>query len=135
MSQVGVRPASQMSGAGSRMGVVLPQIAHPLSRMSNPDGMGVRGVSRSGDRPLSNPLTGRPLANESSYPMRKSMSALSGRDSRVGSRMGRGNNVHQSMAVEAIPEGVEVTYGDPNKTRMPIFGKELSLFRFIIIIH
>jgi len=104
------------------MGVTLPQIQHPLSRMSNPGDMDIRGMSRSGDRPLSNPPGGRPLANESHYPIRKSLSALSGRDSRAGSRLSR-DNFHPQMNIGSIPEGVEVTYGDPNKTRMPIFGK------------
>lgn len=120
MSQVGVRPASQMSTG--RMGVTLPQIQHPLSRMSNPNDMDIRGVSRSGDRPMSNPLGGRPLASESHYPLRKSMSALSGRESRQASRLGR-DNAPQALPIESIPEGVEVTFGDPNKTRMPIFGR------------
>ncbi|XP_045213857.1 EF-hand calcium-binding domain-containing protein 6-like isoform X3 [Mercenaria mercenaria] len=122
MSQVGVRPASQMSTG--RMGVTLPQIQHPMSRMSNPGDMELRGVSRSGDRPMSNP--GRPLANESHYPVRKSMSALSGRDSRQASRLGR-ENVPPPMAIDSIPEGVEVTFGDPSKTRMPIFGNKADV--------
>ena len=120
MSQVGVRPPSQLSTG--RMGVNLPQIQHPLSRMSNPENMDIRGVSRSGERPTSQPNTGRPLGSESRYPVRKSMSALSGRDSRQASRLGR-ENVPPHMPIESIPEGVEVTYGDPNKTRMPVFGK------------
>lgn len=121
MSQVGVsRPASQLGSAKVGMGVTLPQIQHPLSRMSNPGEMDIRGVSRSGDRPMSNPSGGRPLANESHYPLRKSMSALSGRESRQASRMG---HIPAPMAIDSIPEGVEVKFGDPNKTRMPIFGK------------
>ena len=120
---MGVRPPSQLSTG--RAGVNLPQIQHPLSRMSNPENMDIRGVSRSGERPTSQPNTGRPLAAESRYPVRKSMSALSGRESRQSSRLGR-ENVPPPMPIDSIPEGVEVTYGDPNKTRMPVFGK-LSL--------
>ena len=120
MSQVGMRPASQMSGG--RMGVTLPQIQHPLSRMSNPGDMDIRGVSRSGDRPMSNPTGGRPLAAEGHYPVRKSNSALTGRDSRQGGRTGR-ENAGPTKPIDSIPEGVEVTYGDPNKPKMPIFGK------------
>lgn len=131
MSQVGVRPASQMSTG--RMGVTLPQIQHPLSRMSNPNDMDVRGVSRSGDRPMSNPLAGRPLASESHYPLRKSMSALSGRESRQASRMGR-ENIPPNMPIESIPEGVEVTFGDPNKTRMPIFGTYYFFFQLLLYV-
>ncbi|XP_052785640.1 EF-hand calcium-binding domain-containing protein 6-like isoform X2 [Mya arenaria] len=124
MSQVGVRPASQLSTG--RPGVTLPQIQHPLSRMSNPGDMGVRGISRSGDRPLSNPVSGRPLANESHYPLRKSLSALSGRESRQASRLSH-NQIPQAMNIDSIPEGVEVTYGDPGKTRMPIFGNKADV--------
>ncbi|XP_061196185.1 EF-hand calcium-binding domain-containing protein 6-like isoform X1 [Saccostrea echinata] len=113
MSQVGIpRPAS----IGQKMGVNLPQIEHPLSRMGNPTNMDVRGVSRSGDRPLSHP-TGRPLANENIYTARKSLSAH-GRDSRVASRQ-----MMAPLPIESIPEGVEVTYGDPTKTRLPVFGQ------------
>ena len=128
MSQVGLRPASQMSTG--RMGVNLPQIQHPLSRMSNPDNMELRGVSRSGDRPMSNPVGGRPLANETHYPIRKVNSALSGRDSRA-SRMGR-ENIPPQQNFESIPEGVEVMYGDPNKTRMPVFGKLYGLLLIVL---
>lgn len=121
MSQVGFRPASQMSTG--RGGVTLPQIAHPLSRMSNPDNMELRGVSRSGDRPMSNPLSGRPLANETHYPIRKSNSAMS-----MGSRTGfRTNREQAPMVIDSIPEGVEVTYGDSNKVRMPIFGNKAEV--------
>ncbi|XP_062594351.1 EF-hand calcium-binding domain-containing protein 6-like isoform X4 [Saccostrea cucullata] len=116
MSQVGIpRPAS----IGQKMGVNLPQIEHPLSRMGNPTNMDVRGVSRSGDRPLSHP-TGRPLANENIYTARKSLSAH-GRDSRMASRQ-----MMAPVPIESIPEGVEVTYGDPAKTRLPVFGQSNS---------
>lgn len=114
MSQVGIpRPASM----GQKMGVSLPQIEHPLSRMGNPTNMDIRGVSRSGDRPLSHP-SGRPLANENVYSGRKSVSAH-GRDSRLGSRQ----MMQAPLPIDSIPEGVEVTYGDPAKTRLPVFGK------------
>lgn len=114
MSQVGIpRPASM----GQKMGVSLPQIEHPLSRMGNPTNMDIRGVSRSGDRPLSHPA-GRPFANENVYSGRKSVSAY-GRDSRLGSRQ----MMQAPLPIDSIPEGVEVTYGDPAKTRLPVFGK------------
>lgn len=121
---MGVRPPSQLSTG--RAGVNLPQIQHPLSRMSNPENMDIRGVSRSGERPTSQPNTGRPLAAESRYPVRKSMSALSGRESRQSSRLGR-ENVPPPMPIDSIPEGVEVTYGDPSKTRMPVFGSRADM--------
>lgn len=118
MSQVGIpRPASM----GQKMGVSLPQIEHPLSRMGNPTNMDIRGVSRSGDRPLSHPA-GRPLANENVYSGRKSVSAY-GRDSRLGSRQ----MMQAPLPIDSIPEGVEVTYGDPSKTRLPVFGSRADV--------
>ncbi|XP_052685325.1 EF-hand calcium-binding domain-containing protein 6-like isoform X2 [Crassostrea angulata] len=118
MSQVGIpRPASM----GQKMGVSLPQIEHPLSRMGNPTNMDIRGVSRSGDRPLSHPA-GRPLANENVYSGRKSVSAY-GRDSRLGSRQ----MMQAPLPIDSIPEGVEVTYGDPAKTRLPVFGSRADV--------
>ncbi|XP_069123520.1 EF-hand calcium-binding domain-containing protein 6-like isoform X1 [Argopecten irradians] len=125
MSQVGI-PRPSFSGPGQKVGVSLPQIEHPLSRMENPDNLGVRGVSRAGDRPGSHPnfgMSSRPLANENSYPTRKSMSAL-GRESRRGSRMAMS---YPNYNAAAIPEGVEVTYGDPNKTRLPVFGNRADV--------
>lgn len=118
MSQVGIpRPASM----GQKMGVSLPQIEHPLSRMGNPTNMDIRGVSRSGDRPLSHP-SGRPLANENVYSGRKSVSAH-GRDSRLGSRQ----MMQAPLPIDSIPEGVEVMYGDPAKTRLPVFGSRADV--------
>ena len=120
MSQVGVsRPASQL-----KMGVSLPDIQHPMSRMSNPDNLDIRGVSRAGDRPPSDPApgTGRPLANEAvplSGPRRKSQSAA-GRDSRLRKD---GPAAGGTINIESIPEGVEVKYGDPGATRLPVFGE------------
>lgn len=122
MSQVGIpRPNVNMGSGTNRGGVTLPQIAHPLSRMGSPGNLDVRGVSRSGDRPNSQPTAGRPLANENVYTGRKSVSSY-GRDSRLG--------VRQQMAPmqhETIPEGVEVTQGDPSKTRLPLFGSRAGI--------
>lgn len=106
---------------GQKMGVSLPQIEHPLSRMGNPTNMDIRGVSRSGDRPFSHPA-GRPLANENVYSGRKSVSAY-GRDSRLGSRQ----MMQAPLPIDSIPEGVEVTYGDPAKTRLPVFGSRADV--------
>ena len=121
MSQVGTpRPnVNMMPGSGANKGgVTLPQIAHPLSRMQSPGNLDVRGVSRASDRPNSQPLVGgRPLANENVYTGRKSVSSY-GRDSRLGVRQQVAPLQHES-----IPEGVEVTQGDPNATRLPLFGK------------
>ncbi|OWF42398.1 EF-hand calcium-binding domain-containing protein 6-like isoform X2 [Mizuhopecten yessoensis] len=125
MSQVGI-PRPSFSGPGQKVGVSLPQIEHPLSRMENPEHLGVRGVSRAGDRPGSHPnfgMSSRPLANENTYPTRKSMSALE-RESRRGSRMAMS---YPNYNATAIPEGVEVTYGDPNKTRLPVFGSRADV--------
>lgn len=120
MSQVGIpRPNVNMmpGSSGGKGGVTLPQIAHPLSRMENPGNLDVRGVSRDGNRPSSQPPTGRPLANENVYTGRKSVSSY-GRDSRLGVRQPMTPLQH-----ETIPEGIEVRQGDPNSTRLPLFGK------------
>ncbi|KAK7507330.1 hypothetical protein BaRGS_00001265 [Batillaria attramentaria] len=123
MSQVGVsRPASHL-----KMGVNLPDIQHPMSRMSNPDNLDVRGVSRAGDRPASNLgiPNGRPLASENANPLRKSLSAASRRDSRQKNRDGPATG--GTIPIDVIPEGVEVKYGDPGATRLPVFGESPSL--------
>ncbi|PVD38834.1 hypothetical protein C0Q70_01458 [Pomacea canaliculata] len=122
MSQVGVsRPVSHQL----KLGVALPEIKHPLSRMSNPENMDVRGVSRSGDRPASNPPapSGRPLANEVGSPLRKSVSAT-GRESRL---RRDGVATAASVVIDNIPEGVEVKYGDPGTTRLPVFGSRAGI--------
>ena len=120
MSQVG---AASRSASQLKMGVSLPDIQHPLSRMSNPDNLDVRGVSRAGDRPASHPDqgSGRPLASENgNYPMgRKSISAA-GRESRLKKEA---HPPGGTIKVDSIPEGVEVKYGDPGATRLPVFGE------------
>ncbi|KAL8601492.1 hypothetical protein ACOMHN_000434 [Nucella lapillus] len=124
MSQVGVpyRSSSQMM----KVGVNLPDIQHPLSRMSHPDNMDVRGVSRAGgDRTLAieGPAFGRPLTCETPIHMgRKSVSGA-GRESR-GSRKEMNRN---TISVDSIPEGVEVRYGDPGATRLPVFGSRVGM--------
>jgi len=121
MSQLGI-PRPSFVGPGSpKVGVSLPHIEHPLSRMENPGNMDVRGVSRIGDRPGSHPSvhSARPLANEQIYTSRKTHSAL-GSASRRGSKMAMS---YPAPANQPIPEGVEVTFGDPMKTRLPVFGK------------
>ena len=124
MSQVGVsRPASHMS---QKVGVTLPQIQHPLSRLGNPETLGIRGVSRGDNRPSSHPNQGRPLANETDYQFRKSLSAA-GRESRQSTH--RYPPAPLAVSTDAIPEGIAVRYGDPNKTRLPVFGK------FVILIN
>ncbi|XP_076452836.1 EF-hand calcium-binding domain-containing protein 6-like isoform X2 [Babylonia areolata] len=102
------------------MGVSLPEIQHPMSRMSNPDNLDIRGVSRVGDRPPSDPDmgTGRPLASERT-PGRKS---AAGRDSRQRKEPAVG-----AIHIDSIPEGVEVKYGDPGSTRLPVFGSRAGL--------
>ncbi|XP_064594452.1 EF-hand calcium-binding domain-containing protein 6-like isoform X2 [Liolophura sinensis] len=125
MSQVGLsRPATQMSGI-NRVGQ-LPSIEHPMSRVSNPDDLGVvRGLSRAGavDRSFS-AGQGRPLANETVFTPRKSFSAA-GRESRQSRRFQI--NPNPPVSIEAIPEGVEVTFGDPDKPKIPIFGNRADL--------
>ena len=121
MSQVGLGiPRPSFGGQGpQKAGITLPQIQHPLSRMENPGNMDIRGVSRASDRPGSHPAySARPLANENVYPVRKSLSAME-RESRRSSRLA----MSMPNQIQAVPEGVEVAYGDPNATRLPVFGK------------
>ena len=115
--------ATQVSRPPSSMVGKLPEIQHPLSRLGNPTDMELRGVSRAGDRPLG---SGRPLAAENPYPPPRSR--LSGRLSSRGS-VGRRSMPDATLNIDSIPEGIEVTAGDPNKTRLPIFGK--PNFKFI----
>lgn len=114
MSQVGLsRPAT---GTGP----MLPAIQHPLSRMASPEKLDVRGVSRSGDRPLSQASkSGRPLANETSYISPRKIYSSAGRESKMRGRQ----SFEQPPIYESIPEGVEVVLGDSTKARLPIFGK------------
>ncbi|XP_074648527.1 EF-hand calcium-binding domain-containing protein 6-like [Tubulanus polymorphus] len=122
MAQVGVasRPNTGMSTSSKKL--LLPQIEHPLSRMSNPENLGIRGTSRGGDRALSRSqsLMGniRPLASERAYPVRRSISQAGGRHS----VLSQSAPIHPLRA-DAIPEGIEVKHGDPCTTRLPIFGK------------
>nr|KAG5714709.1 hypothetical protein BaRGS_000197 [Batillaria attramentaria] len=95
--------------------------------MSNPDNLDVRGVSRAGDRPASNLgiPNGRPLASENANPLRKSLSAASRRDSRQKNRDGPATG--GTIPIDVIPEGVEVKYGDPGATRLPVFGSRAGM--------
>ncbi|XP_070545330.1 EF-hand calcium-binding domain-containing protein 6-like [Ptychodera flava] len=127
MSQASVqqRPSTQMSQA--KIGN-LPEIPHPLSRLGNPDKLNIRGLSsRAGERPSSNP----PPRAASEIPFhitpRLSRSAT-GRDV-----------LHDSLDAKkilpripgpfspTIPEGIEVTVGDPAKTKLPVFGARADL--------
>lgn len=115
----------------------MPDIQHPLSRMSNPERLGgVRGTSRGGLADSWGPrLTGRPLAQEeggrTASRLRKSVSAGGGvvRESR-GARVGGpaapplpGGTIN----VDSIPEGVVIKYGDPSSTRLPVFGSRAGM--------
>ncbi len=123
MSQVGIsRPSTQ--GMGRMPG--LPEIQHPLSRLGNPEKLDIRGVSRAGSRidvgrlPSSGSQSGRPLAAEpmigSARPYRLSTAGRS-------SKMNKDSPQNAVPGIETIPEGIEVTVGDPNKPKIPIFGK------------
>ncbi|CAL1548413.1 unnamed protein product [Lymnaea stagnalis] len=120
MTQVASRPNSQM-----RASLTLPEIKHPFAQLGNLGDLDVRGVSRAGGaRPLANaPSSSRPLPNEGTPPLRKSFSA-NGRDFKVSTR-NKENSLHPIPT--AIPEGVEVKHGDPNSTRLPVFGSRASV--------
>ncbi|XP_002734907.1 EF-hand calcium-binding domain-containing protein 6-like [Saccoglossus kowalevskii] len=127
MSQVGVqsRPATQMSQV--KIGN-LPEIQHPLSRLGNPEKLNIRGLSsRAGERPSSNPAP-RP-ASELPFHVTPRMS-----------RSATGREVlHESLDLKkvlpripgpfspTIPEGVEYNVGDPDKTKLPVFGARADL--------
>ncbi|KAI8521540.1 hypothetical protein Bbelb_012940 [Branchiostoma belcheri] len=122
MAQAGVsRPASQMSIGSARVGLTLPEIQHPISRLGDPDKISVRGVSRQGGRgELEDPAPQRPLASEKDY---------------TAHRVRTADKTHRAkkealppMKYESIPEGVEVVEAtDPNKARLPVFGSRADM--------
>ncbi|XP_063969621.1 EF-hand calcium-binding domain-containing protein 6-like [Lytechinus pictus] len=141
MSQALVSRPSSQAGFPRQPGLPnLPEIQHPLARLGDPDKLNVRGLSsRSGGRPLSNPLGGRgPRPAEevpfSSLTPRVSRTASGGRPP---SQLQRGEfgPSHTSRSLpkiphlySSIPEGVEVYHSDdPSKTRLPVFGARSSL--------
>ena len=114
MSQVGIyqRPATQQS-----LSARLPEIQHPLSRLGSPGRLDVRGLSRSAELPFRDvPHSARPLANETNYAVPRRLNTSGGRPLRA-------SLPQDPLIHDAIPEGVEVTQGDPTKTRLPLFGK------------
>lgn len=138
MSQVAAfsRPASQMSGGGSKARGVpnLPEIQHPLSRLGNPDRLNVRGLtSRQGKRPAT---SGGPQFGAGTVMARGSdevpFSSLTPRVSRSAAGFGPRDGAITSRRslpqipkpFSSIPEGLQVTESmDPSKTRIPVFGK------------
>ena len=114
MSRAGV--ASRPVTSGSARLPVLPAIQHPMSSMGpGPAQIDVVGggapLSRSGNRPL---------AAEQDYKIPKRLST-------AGSRAGSLHREITPHRINTIPEGVHVVEGDPNKTRMPIFGEWIFL--------
>lgn len=112
MSRAGVasRPITQQSGGRLP---VLPAIQHPMSGMAP----GPAQIDVVGGMPPPSASGGRPLAAEQDYKIPKRLSTAG---SRAGVEQCRAS---VSRRIEAIPEGVQVTEGDPLKTRMPIFGE------------
>jgi hypothetical protein len=110
----------------------LPLIKHPLSTLDfNVDTLDVRGFSRDGDRQLQSSsvlLAGRPLAREgggSALSSHKRYSLLRNYDG--GLSEARTNGVVFPPVYDSIPENVEITIGDPNKIRLPIFGNRTAM--------
>lgn len=111
MSRAGVmsRPDTQASGRLP----VLPAIQHPLSAMpTGPAQIDVVAGSAPQTRAGS-----RPLAAEQDYRIPKRLSTAENRSS------SRDLKRLTPTQIESIPEGVQVTEGDPNKTKLPIFGE------------
>lgn len=108
------RPATQQSGARLP---ILPAIQHPMSGMApGPAQIDVVG----GIAPQSGNGC-RPLAAEQDYRIPKRLSTAGSRGgSRASYEPYKSSTPHR---IEAIPEGVQVTEGDPHKTRMPVFGE------------
>lgn len=112
------------------MSAHLPDIAHPRSRMGNPDALGVRGVSRASShrgnvlsRASAAPLS--PPNGQTAYRSpRKHTSSSTGSRSVMGAgeEFGGGSRGFSNAPLETIPDGVEVINGDPTKTRLPVFG-------------
>lgn len=103
------RPGTQASGRLP----VLPAIQHPLSTMpAGPAQMDVVAGGMSQSRAGS-----RPLAAEQDYKIPKRLSTAENRST------SRELKPLTPNRIESIPEGVQVTEGDPNKTKLPIFGE------------
>lgn len=108
----------------------LPSIEHPLSRLGDVDRLDVRGA---GERPppTSGSRSGRPLAAEASYavPKRISLSQRGSRDGLLSRSLPDGFDEPPPSQLDRrrIPDGVAVVAGDPNKTRLPVFGSQTPL--------
>lgn len=118
MSRAGVasRPVTQQSNSRLPM---LPAIQHPMSGMARgPAQIDVVGgggsVSRSGNRPL---------AAEQDYRIPKRLSTAASRADSQAFRQAIMTPPQRNGRAASVPEGVQVTEGDPNKLRMPIFGE------------
>jgi len=104
------RPVTQQSAKLP----LLPAIQHPMSGMApGPAQIDVVGANAPCSRQGS-----RPLAAEQDYKVPKRLSTAGSRAQSVPA-----NKEFSPRRVESVPEGVQVTEGDPNKTRMPIFGE------------
>lgn len=110
MSRAGVASRPVTSGSGNLP--ALPAIQHPMSGMAHgPAQIDVVG----GNAPLSSGGS-RPLAAEQDYRIPKRLNT-------AGSKAGSYHRELTPHRINSIPEGVQVKEGDPNKTRIPIFGE------------
>ena len=100
------RPGSQNSRVG-----VLPRIEHPLSRLSNPEKISVRGMSRA------------------SYRFGQVLPVKEVKTSRSNLMSPQRKDLNPKMPMDSIPEGVQVIQSsDPNKTTLPIFGEIKNIY-------
>ena len=107
------RPAS--ARACRRSSTRSPASAIPLAWMSRVATPAVPSRAASGMS------LGRPLACENTYTTPRR--SLNGSARAASVRSSRSHDMNRPMSYSAIPEGVEVTQGDPAKTKLPIFGK------------
>lgn len=134
MAQTLVEKPHSAAGSG------LPHIKHPLSALDfNVDTLDVRGYSRDGNRLLAQSsagyrvsLGGRPLAREGgeggvANSASSSHKRYLSRSYDGGMIKARTNGVVLPPVYESIPQNVEVTLGDPEKTRLPIFGNRTAM--------
>ncbi|XP_071952395.1 EF-hand calcium-binding domain-containing protein 6-like [Antedon mediterranea] len=119
MSQAGVdsRPGTQASG---RVGLNLPKIQHPLSRLGNPDKLNVRGLSSRQGRPTTQPR----LSDE--IPFLAPRLTKSSHGNRESEDLKRSFPKIPRPFSQSLPVHIEESDNE-NKTKIPIFGSRADM--------